>query len=869
MKLLNKGIIYLSLGTAFIAVSCADESPWGSSDKADGKIHLYVKADGQVNKGTRADDMSPLVPNEAEFSISLKSTDGSYNNTWKNLNAFNGEDGFPMGSYIISASFGDMDTEGFNNPYFYGEAPVSVTKGSESSANITATLANAMLSIRYSEDLKKIYPGYSAAVITEGHDPVVFVQGENRPAYISAGLKADVKLTLTNSGNNTVTISPTNFKADPQKHYILTFGLEGDVNIGDAFLSIEWSEEVVTEDKEIPLSDELFTTPGPSVTLEGYSNNESLFEGLEYENVNPEFHIVALGGLTHATLTLTAEENNGVVPTGFSSIDLVTADANSQSILKTCGIVCDGLYENPDKFAVVNLKEYIKGLTPGSYTAKIDVEDKLFRSLDTPVEFKVVITGLEYNFLTYENPDFLDEKVIVYIESNSPDLKDQLNFKAGIDNSNYAEVSSLKYLNGNAPANKPAELPYVYAYELTLREPIDNYEWMVQAQVPNKKAHETVIEVNMPVFTVDVDAFAKKVKFRINPEQTSVEKYGKDLFNDFKLYKGSQLISSGYSYDSATGIITLTEGIAPDTNYNDFVISLGRTPSPSDKSKISAFQSEKNTDVPNGDFETEPCPQNMIEKGAIQVGGQWKVGAIDYTIKSSINRNVASGWSNLNAKTCNPNAINKNSWYIVPSTYVENIDGVNTNIIRSVGYHENGSNINKSGQFWTTTYYCTNSPSELKRSIGELFLGSYEYNNNSEQRVNGVLFESRPSKFSFDYSYTSIENEEGEFTIEILDENNQPLFSHTESLSSSISMIPIEIEIKNYQFGIKAKKIFISFKSSKNNTNPSIYIPKDDELYEGKISLPITPYIVYKDANDYKALATGSELRISNVHFEY
>ena len=85
MKLLNKGIICLSIGTAFLAASCADESPWEGSNASEGKIVLNLLTDAYVTMGTRAEDSSDnkaLVPEASKFSVSLVKSDGSYNKTW-------------------------------------------------------------------------------------------------------------------------------------------------------------------------------------------------------------------------------------------------------------------------------------------------------------------------------------------------------------------------------------------------------------------------------------------------------------------------------------------------------------------------------------------------------------------------------------------------------------------------------------------------------------------------------------------------------------------------------------------------------------------------------------------------------------------
>lgn len=859
---INRSLSWLALAGVILMTSCANEAPWSNGDKSDGKIHLLVNADGQVNMSTRADDVASLVPNEDNFSITLKSTDGSYNNTWKNLNAFRGENGFPMGNYIISATFGDIKEEGFKNPYYYGEAPVSVIKGEESSVVITAALANSMFSVRYTDDFKKFFPGYSATVTTEGHEPVVFVQNESRPAYITPGLDAVVKLTLTNSANETVTVSPTKFKAVPRKHYIVTFGVDGNINLGDASLKIEWSEELVSQDKPISLTDELFTTAAPTVTLEGYSNTEPLFEGLEYEGINPEFHIVALGGLTHATLTLSAEEGNGVVPTGFSSIDLVNADANNQSILNSCGIVCNGLYDKVDKFAVVNLKEYLKVLTPGIYTVKIDVEDKFSRSLETPVEFKVQITGLEYNFLTYEKPDFLANEIKVVVETNCEVLKDQLMFKVWNSKEDFVNPISAEFVTAVAPEGYSDTKEFVYTYKLVLPEAIDNYLWKVQTQVPNKKAHEMDVNVNMPEFTVETDVFAKfaKIRFKEGTDPEIIDL----VLNKGILYEGTSEVQSNLSAIYSNGLLTIKD-LNPKTNY-DYTINLGRKIFEGYLHNVN-ITTEEDKKIPNGDFSVL---KNTINIGKINTGGVYTYVRVDYQNYTSIIVNEPEGWASINKKTCYENSTNKNTWFMVPSTIANNEEV----LIRSVAYdHEgNGPDPDNHGVI-VRQKYCRNYPSSFANySAGELFLGSYEYNG-KETRNEGIEFNSRPKSISFNYTYQPqiVDNiaEQGEIVVEVLDKEKNIIGRGSSLLSRTDFSTFLEVPIIGYEdkFNIKGNFIKVKFISSKSNSPAA---PKPTDLNDVNTSTPNAVHWGHEVAtNKYKALCTGSELIVSNVSFNY
>ena len=71
--------------------------------------------------------------------------------------------------------------------------------------------------------------------------------------------------------------------------------------------------------------------------------------------------------------------------------------------------------------------------------------------------------------------------------------------------------------------------------------------------------------------------------------------------------------------------------------------------------------------------------------------------------------------------------------------------------------------------------------------------------------------------------------------------------------------------VKRADFGKKAAKLYVRFRSTKDGVTPSIYKPSGDELKQnGNNGFNTTVA-----ENAYKAFAKGSELTIDNVKVSY
>ena len=868
MKLIKKGLLIFSCFAGLLATSCVNDVSPDGKDGADGKIFLDLTTDATVEVGTRVSQgTSPYVPNADEFSISLNSTDGSYSHSWKSIQDFNNETGFPMGRYIISASFGEDNQEGFSNPYFKGSANVNVITGQTTDVKITAALANSMVSVKYDSNFPEFFKSYFVTVETSGNSGVVFSRNETKPAYFKSE-KADVKITLTNEEDKTVTLNMASIDLKPKYHYIVNFNLDGNTDRGYGTLTVDWSEELTEETKEINLTKDLFDAPEPSVTLNGCKEEESVIEGISYENINPEFHIYAYGGLKSAKLKITSDKSDNLPSLG-SDIVLLGEGALPESVISQVGIDCSGIYSRISDRAVVNLKDFIKTLSPGTYTFSLEIEDSLGKSntLETPL--KVEVSEIKYEIIFNEKPDFLGTQLIVVVATNCEQARDQFKFQSWNSNKSFVDVKDgdVVYDPSYEMKDISTDLPFKYAYKLTIPE-IEDLTWKVNVSIPDRSLKERSFTVELPDFTLEADAFATWV--RIRPVSGTDDRIKKMIFERGKLFEGNNPVES---YELKDDMFIL-KGLTPNKEYSNYSLSIGTSLKDKYIDNVS-FKTEEIKQIPIN-IKNESKERHMYNE-QFKVGGNWYVyGSSGYQYSNYVKLDLyePSGWANFNSRTYwNRDMNGSNSWFQVPSTFI-NEDG-NSVTIRTVGY--NNENIKEpdatgEGILFPKTY-CKNPPAEsdLKKSIGELFLG--EYSSETDKKNEGIQFGSRPLAITFSYMYMQKGSEKGIFEVKVFNGSSLIAEVNNVELGPSMTFIPKRCDLSYPEFlnGSKDIYLYISFKSSNGEDpkNLQIDIPSGDALDEGISYVASRKTNMIKDTNNYHALATGSVLQISNVELVY
>lgn len=838
MKKLAYGCLLAAFGLGF--VGCSDDNPWVGGE-GEGTLRLSISASADVVDAipaTRAGD-ALTAPDPAEFRIRLDKNDGSYSKEWASLEMFGKEKGFKTGSYVVTATYGDISEEGFEKPCFSGSAPVTVLEAHETEVGLTATLANSMVSVSYTDAFKNYFTAYAASVHSEGHSYVEYAGSETRPAFVAPG-DISLSVSVTDQKGRTVQVQPANFVAEARHHYHVTLDVNGG-QVGDAKLVVSFDDTLVKEDIFIDLTDELFTSPAPVVTLsDGYTPGETI-EVLQYDVADKplQFSVMARGGMESAVLTVNSAD---WTPSFGNEIDLVNASASQQAQLAEAGVKAVGFYSNPDKMGLLDLSAFVAAFPAGRHTISLVAKDKFTRVSD-PVSITFDTNAVAIN-VSASPSVFGSYQIDLTVDYNGRNFEEAFSFKA---EDNYGGFADCTIISVQQRARSRAF--ETRTYDVKLQRPVTERDVVkVKVFYYGNEVAEVEVPLVVPSYSVAADAFSDKVVLKVTCAESDSELIVKSL----NIFLDGQLVPENQITRDNSKKLIYVDGLTPSTSYalaTTLTTTLGEPVT---------ITTEAQTQLPNGNLSQTTQTINISD---VQVGGPYYGWPVTYQNTSSIIRSEANGWASLNQYTCWTGSSNKNTWFLVPSTFVEG--GVAT--IRSVGFSHNGTTPERTGGAAGSTNYCTNSATfnDSEKCAGEMFLGTYSYNG-SASRKDGLSFSSRPSSLSFQYEYESLNNEKGRASVEVLDIAGNVIGKGSLDLAASSAMKSVTVNISSYSFGAKAATLKVSFKSSTANV-PAISIPTGSALNEG-FSVVGNHKI---GANAYHAFAKGSELRVKNIKLNY
>ncbi|MCM1005184.1 MAG: DUF4493 domain-containing protein [Prevotella sp.] len=796
--------------------------PGCASDTADdiaagkGKIVLQVGIDGNVTDvvpATRASQAS-VVPQASELNIRLAKADGSYAESWGSIEEFPKDKEFPQGAYSLEVFYGSPEFEGFEKPYYYGVSDVAVEDGKVSEASVTATLANCMVSIDYTDAFKSFFAEYSTQTHVEGGDYISFMSDETRPAYMRTG-KTTVTVSVTKQNGLSASIEAADFEADARHHYHITL----DVNngqTGQGEIVVKFDDSIVTEDVTIDVSDQAMLTPAPVVTPSGFVHNSPVAAD-EYAPMNTtQMTVNAPAGISKVTLTC---QSPYLQSKGFpSEIELMSMTEAQRALLESFGLQLVG-FKKTDKFAVIdfsNVTEHISGT--GSHTFTVVTKDK-YSKVNDPVTLMINTRTVNTHIISVPDIFIDDTQTVMNVNSDAANFA---NCKVGVQVENEGVWSSVPFkLTDKGEGN----------YALSFNVPDEAQDYPVRLTISgNVVGSATLHKVGVAVSANEADVWATHA-------DVSIRKNVNTPLSELSFFVSTD--GNTYSRVNATanvdGTVTVN-GLTPGTKYYIKGTDNGELANSLNTLSVST---ETALQPQNGNMDSWGKDSGWSKKSA------W-VGNTIYKYWPGLADNEY--WATRNNLTTCKDFGATSCWYNCYSgTYdAAGINGTKCAEICTVGWSRNQLNS-----------WVDDNPKYT--SAGYLFMGTHTYihSTDTETFSYGRPFASRPAGLKFMYKFKSVNSESFKAYVVVENRNNGKVteLGRGEIVSNqdktAFTQATVKINYTNKK--LKATHAYVVFVSSTADNPTTVKVQGSIGTFQG-----------YSDSR-----YTGNVLNVDNIEFTY
>lgn len=667
-------------------------------------------------------------------------------------------------------------TKRFGKPYFYGSSEFVVKEDETTDVAVTATLANCMISIDYTDDFKHFFPQYNTKLHSNGGDYIEYSSDETRPVFMKPG-EISFLLFLTKQNGISGTFEPASITTEARTHYHVTFDANQGNN-GEVQLSINFDESVEQENVEIDLSDELMLSPAPRVAVQGFTPDTAIgiIEGTTLSNP-VKFTVISTSSLASVKLTT---QSQSLLDQGWpAEIDLLNASASQKAQMETLGLSTIGLGNKPGQMAQIDftkVAKYLSGAEEHRFT--IVAKDKLTKVND-PVSLVLSTEPISIS-LSNAAVGVNETEATAVINYNGEDLANSV--KLQIFNS-FGAWQDAPITNVTTITRAGQD------YNVTFSVPAGTKDMKIRALYAGKVKCEGMLSVRgLSMNILAQNIWATKAIFNVAVASAF-------SINDIKMYvaQGNGNFSEWTNTTINPTAMTVTlNGLQPGTTY-----------------RVSGS--------PTGIFEQSYGVKTITTENALQPenGNMENWSKITHPkinfISSSFDEYFANStseqtyWSTRNPMTTSNRNIATYSYTNPCGTYPTTGASGTAASISTIGWGQ--------GNTWAG-----NASIIYNKSAGYLFMGNYAYTAGTENFKYGCPFSSRPKSLSFDYTFIPVSGESFKSYVVIENRNGENIteLGRGELISGTAvnSFTNITINIAYTNTSMKATHAYIVFISS-------------------------------------------------------
>jgi hypothetical protein len=781
----------MSLAATAGVTSCNDGINFASGS-AKGSINPQIELNTDVlsSKKSAARAASSISANDLGLKISA--TNGSYSGSWNSISDFPAENSFSIGDYLVEATYGSVQTEGFECPAYYGSQTITVLEDQTTPVSITATLANTMLSVEYTEAFKKYMTAWSAEAHSTGGEYIYYTQTETRAAYMRPGT-VTLSVEFTKPNGTSAKLQVAQFEAAARHQYNMTIDID-DNGAGDAVLTVIYDDTLNTENINIDLSDELMNAPAPTITGEGVANG-SLISHQEGDEIAQAIktNIMARGSLAAVTLTT---QSSDLIANGWpAEIDLLSATAEQQATLKQLGFNQIGLWQNPEKMAVIDFTNVLEHTNNAVFT--LQVRDQ-YSKLSEAFSFSVSVNALQLAIVSVEKFAFSDDEITLNVRYNGSDIN----------------ALKIRYLNDGNGAFADATIKSVTktdtenVYKITIASDTNVNSVELYATAGNKQTDHVQVQRAVAPINVsynDYDIWATKATVRGTIVDASAVSEPKLAYRQ----KGASGWLGLTTSTSGTALTANISSLRANTTYELAALSGGNI-----VSEITTFTTEAATQLPNSDMEDWYVASS---------GSYWSL----YYLGTSED----TVWGTNNPMTTSQGSAYAYCRISGTASSTDAHGGTYAAVVRTVGWGSGNTAIG------STSGVCkyidagllhlgssrSSRPSDHTSTTGSLA---------TDDLSTGMSITSRPTSLSFWYKYTQRNSSDhGVVEVYVYDAAGNIIATGSDSLGAASAYTQSTIALSYSRTNVKAAQIYVKFlstysedyltKTSANLTAPS------------------------------------------------
>lgn len=814
-----KKVYYGLLSFFFVGlVSCTKDEPQSSLE---GRIDVKVSTDQTLLGEASRSGEEKTIPDINDFGLTIESLDGKVFNSWESFADFS-PISVVVGTYTVTASYGDAEAEGFDAVSYLGSTNVEVRSAETSEASVTCVINKAKVSIAYTDEFKSYFNSYSAYVSSSKGNKVTYSADEVRGAYFVPG-DLGVYLEVTRQGvSKKVTLNPKNFTAEEKHEYRLTM----DVDAATASLKIIFNDNPSSEQNvEINISDEALNADPPVFTPYGFTSGNTLevLEGAAFTE-KLEAYLNAPAGLAKCELvTNSASLKEQGWP---ESVDLMNLTTEQSQKMTALGLQTKGLGVNHDKIALIDFQQLVPNLTCTSennevHTFTLRATDALTKVSE---ELKLVIETRNNGFAV-ELPETVPyaSTSVTFTFTLEGDVSKVKFYYDLSDTGVYQPFSAEKVQITGENTKHTVTLTYPESLTDTEHDVKLKAEFGVKVIEKSFKIEDPELTLSLKNGNADVWATKAYVQVVASAKARTLRTISSSTV-EIQYKEGEKWKAWPHqSYDEKTGLFLLTgmgDGATEESGVEYTLrAAYKRNGEPSAYSEDLQILTEAKAQVGNRGFEdwySEALySQNILwAKNTIYNYYFWKENQ-DVSLrwwdtcnnKTTPNPGGGSVWDYRSAAGVVPTSDEQNT----ASYHLRTYDGKSE--LKTEGHTGNAAEIATVG--WGSDNLWVNDGATAKnKTAGTLYIGTY-----GEPINYGKSFASRPLGVKFWYKYYSYNNETTTPYVEVYGDNQEVIGSGSLLINASnyefkSGYIPID-----YPVAKKAKSITIVF-SSTDSKNP-------------------------------------------------